>query len=128
VSTDDTCELLCLDLPHAERIRASLPDIAGLEPAAGAARALGDLTRLRIAAALLDGAELCVCDTAWVVAAPQALVSHHLRQLRAAGLVTSRKDGRMVMYRLSDRGEALSVVLLDSDRATDRVAEGVERV
>lgn len=136
MSAGDTCELLCLDLPHAERIRASLPGIPELEPVAGAARALGDQTRLRVAAALLDGGELCVCDTAWVVSAPQALVSHHLRQLRVAGLVASRKDGRMVMYRLSDRGTALLSVLLDTDRSTeygtDRVPEratgGADRV
>lgn len=120
---DDTCELLCLDLPHAELIRAALPETARLESAAGSARALGDLTRLRIAAALLDGGELCVCDTAWVVSAPQALVSHHLRQLRTAGLVSSRKDGRMVMYRLSERGEALLSLLLE----TARVTEGADR-
>ena len=84
--------------------------------AAGSARALGDQTRLRIAAALLAGDELCVCDMAWVVGASQGLVSHHLRQLRAGGIVTSRKDGRMVMYRLSPRGCALLSVLFDRER------------
>lgn len=117
----DTCDLLCLDLPHAERIRAGLPDLSRLEPAAGTARALGDPTRLRIAAALLDavqhGGELCVCDTAWIVGASQALVSHHLRQLRTAGVVASRRDGRMVMYRLTAQGTTVMSVLFD-DTAT----------
>jgi DNA-binding transcriptional ArsR family regulator len=116
VAYDDVCELLCLDLPHAERIRAALPDPVRLEAVAGSARALGDPTRLRIAVALLAGDELCVCDMAWVVGASQALVSHHLRQLRAGGVVTSRKDGRMVMYRLSERGRALLAVLFDTER------------
>jgi ArsR family transcriptional regulator, lead/cadmium/zinc/bismuth-responsive transcriptional repressor len=116
VAGDDVCELLCLDLPHAERIRAALPDPVRLEAVAGSARALGDQTRLRIAVALLAGDELCVCDMAWVVGASQALVSHHLRQLRAGGVVTSRKDGRMVMYRLSERGCALLSVLFDTER------------
>ncbi len=113
--SDDACELLCLDLPHAERLRASLPEVARLESVTGAARALGDPTRLRIAAAVLSGHELCVCDVAWIVGASQALVSHHLRQLRSAELVRSRKDGRMVMYRLSPRGRAVLSVLLDLD-------------
>jgi ArsR family transcriptional regulator, lead/cadmium/zinc/bismuth-responsive transcriptional repressor len=121
VSDDDTCDLLCLDLPHAERIRAGLPDLSRLEPAAGTARALGDPTRLRIAAALLaaveQGGELCVCDTAWIVGASQALVSHHLRQLRTAGVVASRRDGRMVMYRLTAPGTTVMSVLFD-DTAT----------
>lgn len=121
---DDACELLCLDLPEAERIRERLPSLDLVEPAAGTARSLGDPNRLRIAAALTAGDELCVCDVAWVVGASQALVSHHLRQLRATGVVTSRKDGRMVMYRLSERGRAVLSVLFDVEErarvATDR--------
>lgn len=116
MATDETCELLCLDLPHAERIRAALPEPLRLETQAGEARALGDPTRLRIAAALLVGDELCVCDMAWVVGASQGLVSHHLRQLRVGGVVTSRKEGRMVMYRLSARGRAVLPVVLGTER------------
>ncbi len=126
MGTEDVCELLCLDLPHAERIRATLPGTDRLEPAAGTARSLGDPTRLRVAAALLAGDELCVCDMAWVVGASQGLVSHHLRQLRTAGVVTSRKDGRMVMYRLSARGRAVLPVVLGVDIAG--VTEGAGRV
>ncbi|MBN9738079.1 MULTISPECIES: metalloregulator ArsR/SmtB family transcription factor [unclassified Pseudonocardia] len=126
MALDDTCELLCLDLPHAERIRANLPEVGHVQPAAETARAVGDPNRLRIAAALLDGDELCVCDTAWVVGASQALVSHHLRQLRGAGVVTSRKDGRMVMYRLSERGRAVLSVLFNLE--AEPVSEGADRV
>ncbi|RZT85596.1 ArsR family transcriptional regulator [Pseudonocardia sediminis] len=125
--TADACDLLCLDLPHAERIRAALPSTARVEPASGLARGLGDPTRLRIAAAVLDGDELCVCDTAWIVGASQGLVSHHLRQLRIAGVVTSRKDGRMVLYRLSARGRALLSVLFDLDNS-DTITQGADRV
>lgn len=116
----DACDLLCLDLPHAEVIRDGLPPLVAVEPAASAARALGDPTRLTIAAALLTGDELCVCDMAWVVGQSQNLVSHHLRQLKIAGLVTSRRDGRLVMYSLTDRGRALlgAVLGADADAAT----------
>lgn len=115
MNAEDACELLCLDLSEAERIRAVLPGADLLDPTAATARALGDPTRLRIAAALAAGDELCVCDVAWVVGAPQGLVSHHLRQLRVAGVVTSRKDGRMVMYRLSPRGRTVLPVLFALD-------------
>ncbi|GAA3677251.1 metalloregulator ArsR/SmtB family transcription factor [Lentzea roselyniae] len=108
----DSCDLLCLDLPHAEEIRAGLPPLPEVEPAALAARALGDPTRLRIAAALAKGDELCVCDMAWVVGQAQNLVSHHLRQLKAAGLVVSRRDGKLVMYALTERGRVLVDVVL----------------
>lgn len=108
----DTCDLLCLDLPHAERIRAALPGIGQVEHAAAGARALGDPTRLTIATALHTGDELCVCDMAWVVGQSQKLVSHHLRQLKIAGLVSSRRQGRLVMYRLTGRGRTLTAAVL----------------
>ncbi|MHA6615979.1 ArsR/SmtB family transcription factor [Pseudonocardia sp. DLS-67] len=108
----DSCDLLCLDLPHAERIREELPGLRQIEPAAAAARALGDPSRLRIATALLAGDELCVCDVGWVVGQSQGLVSHHLRQLKIAQLVESRRQGRLVMYRLTARGRALAGAVL----------------
>lgn len=120
----DVCDLLCLDLPRAEQIRAALPALPQIEPAAAAARALGDPTRLTIATALHAGDELCVCDMAWVVGQSQKLVSHHLRQLKIAGLVSSRRQGRLVMYRLTDRGRALTAAVLGqtvTDREADRV-------
>jgi DNA-binding transcriptional ArsR family regulator len=60
-----------------------------------------------IALALRDGEELCVCDLAWVVERNDNLVSHHARLLRTAGLVSSRRDGKMVLYSLTDAGRSL---------------------
>ncbi len=107
----DSCDLLCLDLPHAEAIRTSLPELRAVESAALAAKALSDPTRLMIATALRGGQELCVCDMAWVVGAAQNLVSHHLRQLKNAALVTSRRNGKLVMYRLTQGGEQLTAAV-----------------
>lgn len=111
--SDDRCDLLCLDLPLAERLRARrLPDERAGRASTGP-RALGDPTRLAVAAALADAEdELCVCDLSWVVGRSQKLVSHHVRQLRAAGLVRSRREGKMVMYALTERGRALLDVVL----------------
>jgi DNA-binding transcriptional ArsR family regulator len=103
---DDRCDLLCLDLPRAEAIRARLdPDAA--EISALRAKALGDPTRLLIALALGEGEELCVCDLAWIAGRAENLVGHHLRTLRAAGLARSRRDGKVVFYTLTDIGRAL---------------------
>lgn len=108
----DTCQLLCLDLPRAEAVRAVLPPLPMLADAAVAAKALGDPTRLQVAAALRAGRELCVCDIAWVIGRSEKLASHHARALRTAGLVESRRDGKMVMYSLTDAGhEILGAVL-----------------
>ena len=91
---DDHCELLCLDLPVAEALRRERldPDVA--REAAERARAIADPTRLTLASALLHADELCVCDLSWISERSQNLVSHHLRTLRAGGLVTSRRQGR----------------------------------
>lgn len=108
----DRCGLLCLDLPRAEEVRGRLLESDPARHAAERARALGDPTRLTVATALREGGELCVCDLGWITSRPQNLVSHHVRVLRAAGLVTSRRDGKLVMYSLTPAGrELLSSVL-----------------
>lgn len=104
--SDDRCDLLCLDLPRAETLRAQRLSPAAAAAAAAHAKALADPTRLMIAAALRGG-ELCVCDLSWVCERAENLVSHHVRSLRSAGLLTSRRDGKMVMYALTPTGTAL---------------------
>ncbi len=108
----DACDLLCLDLPRAEAARARRLDPAAATAAAARAKALGDPTRLVVAAALGDGGELCVCDLAWVCERAENLVSHHVRALRAAGLVRSRREGRMALYTLTESGRALLEAVL----------------
>jgi DNA-binding transcriptional ArsR family regulator len=103
----DHCDLLCLDLPKAEGLRAARVTEDAARVLAERAKALSDPTRVTIAAALADTDELCVCDLAWVTERAENLVSHHLRTLRNAGLVSSRRDGKMVMYALTDAGRAL---------------------
>jgi DNA-binding transcriptional ArsR family regulator len=108
----DACDLLCLDLPLAEELRARRLPLATATAAAAQAKALSDPTRLTIAAALRDASELCVCDLSWIVERAENLVSHHVRVLRTAGLVSSRRDGKMVMYALTEPGRALLDVVL----------------
>lgn len=111
---DDRCDLLCLDLVTAERLRVERLDISVAKLAAGRAHALADPTRLTLAAALLGADELCVCDLAWIVERAQNLVSHHVRVLRTHGLVRSRRDGKMVMYALTSEGRELLAAALES--------------
>jgi DNA-binding transcriptional ArsR family regulator len=113
----DTCDLLCLDLPKAERVRSELPGAATLDAWSAAAKALGDPTRLAVAVALGSAGTACVCDLAWIVARNEKLVSHHVRALRAAGLATATRDGKMVMYELTDRGRAL-LTAVSADRVS----------
>lgn len=109
--SDSACDLLCIDFDRAEALRSALPDPAGLARVTDRLRALGDPTRLRLAHALQVGDELCVCDLAWIIGSSQGLVSHHLRQLRTVELVESRRDGKLVMYRLTSTGQQLLATL-----------------
>ena len=118
---DDHCDLLCLDLATAEELRRRRPDRALAESAAGRAHALSDPTRLMLAEALSSADELCVCDLAWIVERAQNLVSHHVRTLRAHGIVRSRREGKMVMYALTDEGRALLSAVLQSAVTTQQV-------
>jgi len=108
---DDRCDLLCLDLEKAEALRGRVLSVEVAEAVAGQAKALADPTRLMLAATLAETDELCVCDLAWISGRAEPLVSHHVRALRAAGLATSRRAGKMVMYSLSERGRALLAML-----------------
>lgn len=70
-------------------------------------QALADEKRLAVVNRLRKG-EHCVCDLQEVVGTSQSLLSHHLKVLREAGLVSGRKEGRWVHYSLVS--EALAEV------------------
>jgi DNA-binding transcriptional ArsR family regulator len=117
---DDRCDLLCLDLPLAEELRTRRLDEQAARRLAGGFRALADPTRLTVALALHEAQELCVCDLAWILERAQNLVSHHLRALRAEGLVDYRRDGKMALYALTERGRALLELVGADDPAASR--------
>ena len=64
--------------------------------------ALGDKTRLKMLR-LLAKEELCACELMTALDLTQPTTSHHLGILERSGLVASRREGRWVFYRLTDR-------------------------
>ena len=68
-------------------------------------KALGDETRLRIVALLSHG-ELCVCHLEAALGLAQPTVSRHLGILRTAAVVTHRREGSWVYYRLAPQADA----------------------
>jgi DNA-binding transcriptional ArsR family regulator len=72
-----------------------------LERTLDVAKALANPARLRILAALEKG-ECCVCQLTAVLELAPSTVSAHLSELRRAGLLLDRKDGKVVYYRLSE--------------------------
>ena len=69
---------------------------------------LCDSTRLRILW-LLCHTEECVSDIATAVEMSSPAVSHHLKTLKQSGLITSRREGKEVLYKLAQTKEATLV-------------------
>src|SRR5918996_3321721 len=109
----DNCEVRMVDPGRVAEVRSSLIGLPEAERLAGLFRLLGDRSRTRILFALAEAGELCVCDIAAAVGGPETSVSQALRLLRTAGVVRSRRDGRLVWYRLDDEHVRL---LLDLSR------------
>ncbi|HNX31829.1 MAG TPA: metalloregulator ArsR/SmtB family transcription factor [Holophaga sp.] len=80
-----------------------------MEPLVDLLKTLAHPARLRILAVLRDG-ELCVCQINAVVGLAPSTVSEHLTELRRAGLLSERKDGRWVYYKLKPKRSLLEMV------------------
>jgi len=63
-------------------------------------KAIGDGVRFEIIK-LLIGRELCVCDILEKIDKSQPVVSHHLKTLKSAGIVTDRRSGKWIYYSLN---------------------------
>ena len=64
-------------------------------------KVFGDSTRIKILYVLFE-ADLCVCDIAKLLNMGQSAISHQLRVLKQAKLVKFRREGKSVIYSLSD--------------------------
>ncbi len=97
----EQCDCRCI---HRERVAAAkehaLPQREN-EQLAALFKVMGDPNRLRILWAL-DCEEMCVCDLALFVGVSESAVSHQLRQLRQLQLVSNRRQGPVLYYRLND--------------------------
>jgi DNA-binding transcriptional ArsR family regulator len=99
---------------------------ANLDLAVRTARALGHPARMRIVAMLQSG-ELCVCQITEVLKLAPSTVSAHLKELRRAGLILERKDGKWVHFSLARDaaarawiGTSLTALVDDPQLAADR--------
>ncbi|MDQ1731767.1 MAG: ArsR family transcriptional regulator, arsenate/arsenite/antimonite-responsive transcriptional [Pseudonocardiales bacterium] len=77
-------------------------DAASAERLARVFKALADPTRVRLLSliAATEGGEACICDMTEPVSLSQPTVSHHMRQLVDAGLVTREQRGKWAYYRV----------------------------
>ena len=97
----DICEVYCYDEEKVNRVKERLSPI-NAQNMVKIFKALADDTRMKIALALCQEDELCVCDVANIIGSTVANASHHLRLLRNMGLAKYRKEGKLVFYSLDD--------------------------
>jgi ArsR family transcriptional regulator, lead/cadmium/zinc/bismuth-responsive transcriptional repressor len=118
----DGCAVACF---HPEKVRLvtqNAPDATELARLTAIFKLLGDPTRARLLYALLEVGELCVCDLAAATVTSEGTVSQALRLLRASGVVTGRREGRNVFYRLSDAHVRLLLDVTREHTAHERAA------
>ena len=90
-----------IEIDNVQRLQSQILSIEKAQQMAEFFSLLGDANRLRIVS-VLALEELCVCDLAAALNMSESAVSHQLRTLRAMRLVSYRKRGRKVFYRLLD--------------------------
>lgn len=109
------CEFMCVHADTVDRITSTMPDEDTLIDLSELFKVFGDSTRIKILTALSHG-ELCVCDLSKLVGMTSSAVSHQLKILRSAKLVSCRRDGKTVFYALAD------------DHVTTIIRQGLEHV
>jgi ArsR family transcriptional regulator len=77
-------------------------------------QALADRTRLRLLN-LMGGQEICVCYFVEILGQPQPKISRHLAYLRNAGIVSARREGKWMHYR----------IVMPSNTGAARVLQGI---
>jgi DNA-binding transcriptional ArsR family regulator len=98
----DHCDVHVVDPDRVRAARARLVSADIAEQMAVVFKILADQSRCRLVAAIIEAGELCVCDLAATVDMSESNVRHHLRVLRANGLVRARRAGKMVFYSPDD--------------------------
>lgn len=77
-------------------------------------RITSEETRLKILCILKDG-EHCVCEITEHIKLSQSLISHHLKDLKEAGIIVDEKRGLNVFYSLTNKGNKITDLLFKID-------------
>jgi ArsR family transcriptional regulator len=88
-------------------------------PLAGIFAALADTTRLRLLN-LMTGREVCVCYFVEILRQGQPKISRHLAYMRKAGLVSARREGKWMHYRITPPADLAAAAILDATLASLR--------
>lgn len=101
-----------------DALRALEPSESAVEKQATVFKALANEDRLKVLNALRDS-ECCGCELQVILDAPQSTVATHLRKLKNAGIVTSRRKGKWSYYRIADTAVLEVLDLAEAIREDD---------
>ncbi len=97
----ECCEVEEVHADKVQMVSEQMPPEDRLYDLAELFKAFGDTTRIRILFALFE-ADICVCDLAASLGMTQSAISHQLRLLKQARLVSGRREGKQIVYFLAD--------------------------
>ena len=97
----EECEYMHVHQETVDEVLSKMPDEEILYDLAELFKLFADSSRIRILYVLFEH-EMCVCDIAKLLNMTQSAISHHLRNLKQAKLVKSRREGKTVFYSLLD--------------------------
>jgi ArsR family transcriptional regulator len=97
----DDDKILSMRETPLKKAESDMPDDEILYDLADLFKIFADSTRIKILYALMES-EKCVCDIAQLLGMNQSAISHQLRVLKQSKLVKYRRDGKAILYSLSD--------------------------
>ena len=97
----EQCDYMHLHEKVIEQVQEEMPEEEILYDLAELFKVFGDSTRIKILYVLFQS-EMCVCDIAQLLDMNQSAISHQLKILKQAKLVTGRREGKSVIYSLAD--------------------------
>ena len=98
---DGSCEFMHVHEEIVKKVEGVMPDEQQLLDLSEFFKIFGDSTRIKILY-VLSRSEMCVCDIATLLQMGQSAISHQLRVLKQMRLVSFRRDGKTVFYKLAD--------------------------
>jgi DNA-binding transcriptional ArsR family regulator len=127
----ESCLQRCIHPEHALAVRRNLLAVETAHSVSDLFAVLSDPTRVQVVYALLHAptGELCVCDLAAGLGRDDTTISHQLRVLRSHHIVSMRKAGRIVYYRLVDDHirHLLAIGLTHANEPLSAVLQSYER-
>ncbi len=97
----DRCESIFIHEDAIQEVQKHLLKEDELNRVSQLFKIISDPTRIKILF-VLEKAELCVCDISVILNMTQSAISHQLKTLKDANLVTNRREGKTIFYKLAD--------------------------